>query len=278
MVCWINGQLQLQPQTSVYDRALQFGDGLFETVRISDGNLTLAERHWHRLKRGCQRLDINLPSKLFSHLDEFLRSLNGGTGRLKIVISRGESHGGYGYDDSVEPNYYFFFSEVTDQLLVNQQRGISVFQCKHPLLINPALAGIKHLNRLDQVLAMREWQSQGFQEGLVCDLEGNIIEGCFSNIFWVQEGQLCTPDLGGSGVDGVMRQYILDAFSERQPVRIAPLLIEQLKQADECFLCNSVYGVWPIKAYQNKSWRPCYESGSFTERAIKLANDVLGIS
>ena len=277
VVCWVNGQLQPQPEISAFERAFQFGDGLFETIRIDNGSLTLFDFHWQRLQSGSSRLGINLPESLSVHLEQFLISLGRVTGRLKIIISRGESFGGYRASESIASGYVFYFSACAENEQAHQQNGVQVFQCQHPLSVNPVLAGIKHLNRLDQVLAINEWQGKDFQEGLLCDGLGHIIEGCFSNIFWVEQGQLLTPSLELCGVDGVMRRFLMAAFSSQQTVRVETLSIERLKQADECFLCNSVYGVWPIIGYQQTSWRLASEPEGLTAQAIQRANEVLGI-
>jgi 4-amino-4-deoxychorismate lyase len=112
---------------------------------------------------------------------------------------------------------------------------------------NPALAGIKHLNRLEQVLARSEWQSE-YAEGLMLDEEGNIIEGTMTNLFLCSQGTLLTPDLSRSGVTGIMRAAVLDRAKKMSlPCQVTSITHEMLNSAEEVFLTNSIIGIWPVR-------------------------------
>lgn len=138
---------------------------------------------------------------------------------------------------------------------MHTEQGIRLFPCNTRLSRQPLLAGLKHLNRLEQVIARAEWQDSEHAEGLMLDQAGRVIEGVFSNVFLVRDGVLITPDLKRCGVAGVMRAEILfQAESLAIPTQIADISLEQLQWADEVFVCNSVYGVWPVRAYAALSW------------------------
>ncbi|MNV85640.1 Aminodeoxychorismate lyase [compost metagenome] len=134
------------------------------------------------------------------------------------------------------------------------------------------MAGIKHLNRLEQVLARAEWQDAEHAEGLMLDASGRVIEGVYSNLFLVQDGVLLTPDLSRCGVAGVMRAELL-AQAEAQGMRcdVGDIALDALLQADEVFLCNSLYGVWPVRALQQHRW----SVGPLTRKLQVIARDLL---
>jgi len=124
--------------------------------------------------------------------------------------------------------------------------GVPVRWCETRLARQPRLAGIKHLNRLEQVLARAEWRDE-FAEGLMCDTEGQVIEGTMSNLFLVQKGTLVTPDLSQSGVAGVMRAEVLEQADRLGiPHVLQPVSVGMVEQAEELFLTNSLIGIWPV--------------------------------
>jgi 4-amino-4-deoxychorismate lyase len=140
-------------------------------------------------------------------------------------------------------------------LRIHAEQGIRLFPCATRLSRQPLLAGLKHLNRLEQVIARSEWQDTEHAEGLMLDQAGRVIEGVFSNLFLVRDGVLITPDLKRCGVAGVMRAELLfQAESLGIPTQITDIPLEQLQWADEVFVCNSVYGVWPVHACAALSW------------------------
>src|SRR5690606_31058408 len=119
----------------------------------------------------------------------------------------------------------------------------------------PLLAGLKHLNRLEQVLARAEWQDTRYAEGLLCDVSGRIVEGVFSNLFLVRGGVLQTPALTRCGVAGVMRAELLEyAASLGVPCAVGDYERADLLVADEIFVCNSLYGVWPVRRFAGRDW------------------------
>lgn len=243
---------------NVLDRGLQYGDGLFETISVIDGKPLLWDRHMDRLLSGCARLSI--PEINTRILATEVQQICSGQDRcvLKVIITRGA--GGRGYR-TPQANLHATGNMPTRILSIHpwpnypetySSHGITLRLCSTRLGINPALAGIKHLNRLEQVIARSEWNDPAIAEGLMLDSDGYVIEGTISNIFIVSGGTLLTPDLSGSGVDGVMRGLILDiARSLSIPVQITRLRVDDIKKADEILLCNTLIGLWPVRCFED---------------------------
>lgn len=237
---------------SPLDRGLAYGDGLFETCRVSDGRILLWELHLDRLQKSGKRLGlpINLDSLLTQRnqmLKELLRQGHA-DGVLKLMVTRGT--GGRGYKPPVHPKpmlCWIFYPGVKPQWTQGALDGVNVWMCQQRLSDNPALAGMKHLSRLDYVLARAEWGDE-YAEGLLLDDQGRVVEGIISNVFTVSDGRLLTPTLRRSGVEGVMRRMIMERLASRLALAVASedTTLTQLQKADEVFVCNSVFGIWPV--------------------------------
>lgn len=244
--CLVNGQWS--DVIPVRDRGLAYGHGVFETIRLCDGKLLMADLHLGRLKRGAERLSIpvDLP-RLQSNL-EVLLSHTPDQGVLKVMYTAGEGARGYRTYPETPPTIIVQWGPLPDYPAAWATEGVSVMVCEQRLASAPQLAGIKHLNRLEQVLGRMEWQDQ-FQEGLMRDGEGHLIEGTMTNLFCFSEGGWLTPVLKNCGVAGVMRQYLIDTLMPAMncPVREAQLSLESLSGMEELFVCNSIAGIWPIR-------------------------------
>jgi len=241
----LNGQAT--QQIDIQDRGLQYGDGLFETLRVQDSRVPLWNRHWQRLKKGCLRLAIPLPEQ--DLLLEEVHSLIAGEEQavLKLIITRGKGERGYASPTTLLPSRILMLSDGPDYPPAYRKSGIRLYTCETRLGINPALAGIKHLNRLEQVLARNEWQSPDYQEGLLLDTQGHVMEGTMSNIFWVKAQQLYTADLSHCGVEGVMREIVMEIAKENGiSLNIGLWSKSVLLDADEIFVTNSLIGIWPV--------------------------------
>jgi 4-amino-4-deoxychorismate lyase len=252
MVIMINGEMKgLLPAT---DRGLHYGDGLFETIAVINGSLCLWSAHMERLQHGCKVLGLPMPDIQQLH-DEAL-SLCGSEERavIKLVITRGSGGRGYRPPQHVLPQRILFRYPWPDYSDLSQ--GIQLRVCQTPLACNPALAGIKHLNRLEQVLARAEWDDVATHEGLMCDLDGQVKEGTMSNLFWVDEGQLFTPDLSRCGVAGVMRAQVM-ALARDLGIRVhtAEIHPDELVQMDEIFITNSLIGIWPVARFAGRDFQ-----------------------
>jgi 4-amino-4-deoxychorismate lyase len=245
------------------DRGLLYGDGLFETIAVVDGLLQCWPRHLHRLQAGCDRL--GLPAVDSTALLHECYALAGETAKavLKVIITRGSGGRGYRVPDTavatriVQLHEWPYFPDAC------VEHGVTARVCNTRLGQQPALAGIKHLNRLEQVLARREWNNPDIMEGLLLDSSGYLIEGTMSNIFLVRDGKLLTPDLSRCGVAGIMRTRVLElADSLSIDAAILPVEVKDLREADEVFICNSLIGIWPVIAVDAIA----YERGAVTTR------------
>lgn len=241
-------------QLSPLDRGFAYGDGLFETCRLTAGTIPLWKWHFERLQRGCERLMIPLDrDQLGKYLAQLLAAAEVTDGVLKMTISRGEGGRGYRAPEEISPTYCLV---VFPPPAVNSnQQGVAVRVCRQRLGANPLLAGLKHLNRLENVLARAEWCDDRFAEGLLLDENGDLIEATASNVFIFRSGELVTPDLSRSGVAGVMRRIIIEQLAPelRITIRIKKVILADLHTADEVFLCNSVFGIWPVLQVVNDS-------------------------
>ncbi|WP_158616735.1 aminodeoxychorismate lyase [Corallococcus sp. CA054B] len=250
---------------SVLDRGLQFGDGLFETMLCVDGAAVDLEEHWLRLQEGCGRLGIQCP--------DIRREVNAAIARwgtpravAKLVVTRGSTERGYRCAASVRPNWVLTLSDAPKHPLAHGSGGVAVKLCRTRVsLEDPQLAGVKHLNRLAQVLARREWEDE-YHDGLMTDPGGRLIEGCTTNLFLVAGGTVRTPDLTACGVRGIVRQKVLDhAKASGIPCEVTQLGLQELERADEVFLTNSVFGVVPVGAVDGTK----YGVGPVTARLMR---------
>ncbi len=234
-------------RVSIQDRGFQYGDGLFETLAVSQGRPLRWERHMQRLFAGAARLGITPPEEAI--LREEARRLCKDVERavLKIVLTRGASGRGYAAPQVMSPTRVISLSPWPEYPESHAVNGVDVRVCRTMLSRNPRLAGIKHLNRLEQVLARAEWRDE-YAEGLMLDEGGLVIEATMSNLFLVRNGVLLTPELTTCGVEGIMRALVLEkAEALSLPCRVASVTQDDVFYAEELFLTNSLIGLWPVK-------------------------------
>lgn len=244
-------------QIAADDRGLLYGDGLFETLAVHSGEPQLWTRHMARLARGCVRLGIEPPSVDLLQVEA--RALCAGSARavLKIIVTRGSGGRGYRPPAPALPRRILSLHPWPDHPAHWSQQGVSVRLCDTPLGANPRLAGLKHLNRLEQVLARAEWDDPDIAEGLMLDAAGGLIEGTMSNLFLVRDGRLRTPALERCGVAGVMRARVLELAAQGGIAsEVSELGLTDLQGADEVFVCNSVIGIWPVRRVQSMEFTP----------------------
>jgi 4-amino-4-deoxychorismate lyase len=225
------------------DRGLAYGDGLFETMAIRRGKIAHLELHFDRLRAGAARLKLPLPetAALEARLDEAREGIPHGV--IKLIVTRGVGPRGYAPPPEPEPTIVLSASAVKSPAAA----CITVATLRQRLGENEALAGIKHLNRLEQVLGQLELASCDADEGLMLSTAGNVMSGTSRNLFAVIEQQVVTPDLRRAGIQGVMRRAILDrcgalglAVTE---VDIAPA---ELLRARELFMTNALVGIQSV--------------------------------
>ena len=236
---------------TVQDRALHYGDGLFETFAVIHSEPQYWERHYRRLACGCKRLKLPLPEEglLRMEASQICRGVERGV--LKFILTRGRGNRGYRFPDPMIPTRLFSLYPWPGYPKNYLHHGIRVRICTMRLARNPMLAGIKHLNRLEQVLARNEWDDPAIAEGLMLDTEGYVVEGTMTNLFLVWEDTLISPDLSYCGICGIMRECILEAAARLTiPTLIQPVYLGDLYKAEEAFVCNSIIGIWPIRQIQ----------------------------
>jgi 4-amino-4-deoxychorismate lyase len=237
--CLVNGEISTV--ISAGDRGLHYGDGVFETILVQRGVPRFWQLHVDRLNIGCETLALgqtpqNILLREVQTVSAGLKSCV-----VKIIISRGESSRGYRPERHAESCRIVAAYPAPEP---SENLGINTRLCNLRLALQPALAGIKHLNRLEQVLASAEWSNPSIQDGILLDPEGHVISGISGNIFLVSGDRLLTPRMDRCGVRGVMRAAILHAFKPRCEQR--RITLDMLPEADEVFICNSVRGVIPV--------------------------------
>ncbi len=245
MRCWVNGIAE--PNVSAADRGLQYGDGLFETMSVRQGRIVLLERHLARLAVGCERLGIPAVSAAELHRELQRAAGDPDVGVVKLIVTRGSQARGYRPGPQALPTRIIAAFPAPDYPQAWALQGVHVRVCALRLSEQPRLAGLKHLNRLEQVLARQEWSERVPQEGLLLDAAGRVIGGTMSNVFAYIDGQLVTPSLERCGVAGVMREAVLAlAASRGMACRQRDLPLPELLRAGEIFLTNSLIGIWPV--------------------------------
>lgn len=229
---------------SAANRGLAYGDGLFETIGVREGRATLWHEHYQRLVRGGKALAIEVPKA--NILKKELRRVCGHHENAvgKIIVTRGEGGRGYLPPLDATPERVVMAFPWPAVPAAWSRSGIRVRICKHRVSEQPALAGLKHLNRLDSVLARGEWRSSRIAEGLMLDGAGHVIEGTASNLLAVLDGKLVTPKLDRCGVAGAMRTWLMANY----PIREVRLKISDLPAVEAAAMCNSIHGLWPVRS------------------------------
>ena len=246
----------------ISDRGFQYGDGLFETIEVADGKPLFFQQHLQRLLKGCERLLIPFPD--LDLLEREAVQLCSGLDRavLKLIITRGSGGRGYRQPDCIVPTRLLSVHPFPVYPDYFQTKGVVTRFCNQRLAVNPSLAGIKHMNRLEQVLARAEWQDNEVQEGLMLDYEDHVVEGTMSNLFFVKDDVLHTPDLCKCGIRGILRGIVVDLANRNNIVVCEQQFKRQsVLEADEIFVTNSVIGIWPIKQLDSQ----CFKVGGITQ-------------
>ncbi len=236
------------------DRGLQYGDGLFETVACRDGRPSWLGLHLERLQQGCERL--RLPFREFEALRAEICGLATGQPHclVKAIVTRGAAtRRGYAPVGDERPTRIV----SRHPWPVPSARAPSGFRLGVSgvtLGVNPLLAGLKHLNRLEQVLAQMARDEAGVDEVLMMSTAGQVIGGSMSNVFLADDEGLFTPDLSDCGVAGVMRRVVLEAAArDGSPVRVRPVQLAELGGVHEVFLTNVRWGLQSVRLFEGHS-------------------------
>lgn len=250
----------------VNDRSIHYGDGLFETILGKNDTLFYWTQHYRRLQSCAERLGLNCPDEqvflsdiryLLQHKEDAFPDVY----VIKIILTRGSSERGYVIPKKITENRIVLLSAVAadyPSLISGQLITGELYVCKQQVSINENLAGIKHLNRLENVLARNEWRdsdNDSFIDGLMLDADQHVIEATMSNLFAVKDNQLYTPDLRRSGVNGIMRDMVIDA-AKRNGIQVSclDLSLDELFDMEELFISNSLMGIRSVSKMAHSSY------------------------
>lgn len=234
------------------NRAMAYGDGLFETMRVHRGGIAWWQAHWARLAIGAARLGIALPEAAQVRQAAATLFDDAGDGVLKLLLSRGGDARGYAPLPNAPPLWVLSRHALPEPM----RHGLRLHWCTTRMAIQPVLAGLKHCNRLEQVLGRAECVRASAEEGLMCDGEGSVVSATAANVFVLRQGQWRTPRVDRCGVAGVCRSHLLSIMDAREE-RLSPA---QVESADAVFLCNAVRGILPVSRLGARTWTDVSQS------------------
>lgn len=245
------------------DRGLAYGDGLFETMAAVGGAIRWLDYHLERLVAGCARLaiptprDTELRREIAAHTPSTDRAV------IKLIVTRGIGARGYRPPDASIPTVIVGSAPWPSD--AGSAGEVAMVTCETRLGENPQLAGLKHLCRLEHVLAQLELRKRGLDEGLLLSTSGHVVSGTSNNVFAAFGARLFTPRLDRCGVRGVMRRLVLESCA---PLGLGAqevdMDIADLKQADELFVTNALLGVRPVCRLDDTA----YHVGPVTRRLV----------
>lgn len=242
-------------RVSALDRGFAYGDGVFRTMRARAGRIRCWGLHYAKLAHDCRRLGIPCPAEetFVADIETLLAQQPDCV--VKMVVTRGQ--GGRGYAPPSDPAPLRMVASFPQPVFPNEvaRSGVRVRWCVTPVSVQPVLAGVKHLNRLENVMARREWSGAAIAEGLMLDSCGRVIEGTMSNVFILEAGRLITPGLTEAGVAGVQRDRLLRlAPSLGLGCSIEAITPARLLASDQVYLMNSVIGLWWVSSIEDRDW------------------------
>lgn len=234
------------------DRSALYGDGLFETILFVGADAPLWPRHMARLRLGAARLGFALPDEAPLRAAAGAVSVGLPRAAVRLSVSRGVGERGYAPPRVPRPNWVVSAAPAPALPADWYAQGIRVRCCALRLAAQPVLAGLKHANRLEQVLARAEWDDAQIAEGLLRDQSGYVVSATAANLFAVVDGVLVTPALDECGVAGVARAEVL----ARRDVAVRRLSWEELMRAEEIFLTSSLRGIVPLRQVDDRVFAP----------------------
>lgn len=243
----INGQIN--KEIAITDRAFNYGDGIFTTAKITHGKIEFLKEHIDRLTQACAILSIDFTQvdNLVTEITTVAQSYNHAV--LKIIVTAGQGGRGYSRQSIAHSNVVISVHDVPEHYLDWQQHGINLGRAQFQLGLNPSLKGLKHLNRIEQVLIRKELDQSNHDDLIVSNSNNHVIEASAANVFWIKNDELFTSDLTNSGVIGIIRQQILALNTKTKVVNAH---ITELEQANSLFICNCIMGIVPVKMFQGR--------------------------
>ncbi|MCH9799270.1 MAG: aminodeoxychorismate lyase [Betaproteobacteria bacterium] len=241
---------------SALDRGFTYGDGVFRTLKVVHGLPEHWPAHYQKLVKDCSAIGIVCPSAdVFINDFEQLFSIEELVAVAKIIITRGEGARGYNPPAITNPTRVMIKSNLPNYPQRQFDEGVMLHLCETRIGHQPKLAGVKHLNRLENVLARMEWHDPEITDGLMLDIANNVIECTAANVFARYGDLLITPQLDQCGVAGVTRNQIMArAHSLDLKTAVETIDLKQLLAADEMIICNSLFGVWQVRQLEQKKW------------------------
>jgi 4-amino-4-deoxychorismate lyase len=255
----INGQQE--QHFLINNRGLAYGDGVFTTAKVLNGNVQFLSAHIERLTISCSKLNISLPdfNKMIIEITDEAKKYE--LSVVKIIITVGDGGRGYSRQGCSSSNVIITFHGFPEHYLLLQQKGIHLGVSTLKIGINPLTAGIKHLNRLEQVLIREELDNRNEDDLLVLNYFDYVIEATAANVFWYKNNTWHTPKLDESGVEGLMRNQIIQNCSNQCEINLINAKLSALDSIEAMFICNSVMGVIPVRQFENQilSLAPCHD-------------------
>lgn len=240
---------------AVLDRGLMYGDGVFRTIRLEAGRAVWWRDHLAKLADDCARLGLACPAPEIWAADLQRLSAQHPDGALKLMVTRGVGSRGYQPPQPARPTRIALLAPLPEWPASLWQEGVAVRVCDLRLGRQPRLAGVKHLNRLENVLARAEWDDPTIREGLLLAEDGRVIGGVSSNLFIYRAGELLTPRLDDCGVAGVARGRVLQAAAARGvAVREQDLTLDEVLAAEAVWLTNSLIRLWRVARLGDRVW------------------------
>ena len=247
---------------SPFDRGFAYGDGVFRTMLVRNGLPECWPQHYQKLVADCAAIKIVCPSAelLMSDLQQLFsveEIAEDSVAVIKMIITRGEGERGYAPPAITNPLRVVIKSPLHTYPNTYLTEGVNLHVCTTKLATQTALAGVKHLNRLENVLARMEWKDPNIVDGIMFDDANHVIACTAANIFICNGDTLTTPKLDRCGIAGVTRQRIIDlAHLLGLTVKIQQINLAQLLSADEVLITNSIYGALQVKTILQTTWKP----------------------
>jgi len=238
---------------SINDRGFQFGDGVFRTFVSKNGKIPHFDLHYKKLKNDAKIIGINVPKK-DALLADVLKVCNQSSVKIvKVIITRGESSRGYSYDRSIQPNIVVQSYEFDHERLIKNQKGVHVESAHFPIGKN-IISEIKHLNRILNVLALADKKAT-ITDRIFLDTKNRVIEGAFHCIFFRKKSKFILPRNQESGLAGLSRELLIDYLTKNNMAYdLQSIQHDKVNRFQEMYLMNTVYGVVPVKKYDDISF------------------------
>lgn len=250
------------------DRGLHYGDGLFETLAVTNRRLRFLDWHLERLADGMRRLGFP-PPDLEALRAELAAAVDQGTTAVKLLVTRGSGPRGYRPPRDARPTRIVLAYDGPPS--TPPAAGLRVGWCRTRLARNPALAGLKHTSRLEQVLARAEWDDGRMDEGLMQDGDGRVIAATQANLFARIGGRWVTPELDGCGVAGIMRRALREWLKgQGSPVDVRPIPAAELSNATALVLTNALIGAQPVADLAGRALEPDPDAAAFNGWLLRL--------